>query len=195
MLKENDKMNNQKNKKRRLLLGLSALVIAMFFFSYALVPLYNVLCDALWINGKTSGKQAEKANTIDKSRTITVQFIATRNANLPWEFHPMIHTIEIHPGENRKINYYAKNNTDHEMTVQAVPSVTPGLAASHLKKIECFCFNQQTLSAHTETLMPLIFHVDDALPKDINTITLSYTLFAVKNKSKTQTRKQPGRIN
>lgn len=154
---------------------------AMFLFGYALVPLYNVLCNKLGINGKTNLVSEKNNSAIDTSRTITVEFLASNNANLPWEFHPKIKKIEIHPGEDAVLAYYAKNDSDHTMTIQAVPSVTPGLAAAHLKKTECFCFTQQTLKAHQSMNMPLIFHLDNGLPDNIHEVTLSYTIFEAKN--------------
>lgn len=169
--------SNLKRKNRRLLIWLFCIVFAMFFFGYALVPLYNVLCSTLGINGKTNTSSVSNRSLVDKSRTVTVQFLANNNENLPWIFRPVTWTIKIHPGENKKILYYAKNMSNHTITVQAVPSVTPGLAAKHLKKTECFCFTRQTLKSHQETKMPVIFHVDNQLPKNIHTITLSYTLF------------------
>src|SRR3990167_6400689 len=138
-----------KQKNRRLVLILVAIAILMFMFSYALVPLYNVLCDALGINGKTGNAVNKSVSSPDLSRTITVQFLATRNGNLTKQFQflpPKQATIKIHPGENEKTAYFAENNSDHVITVQAIPSVTPGLAAKYLKKTVCFCFNQQTLN-------------------------------------------------
>ena len=110
-----------------------------------------------------------------------MQFVTTINANLSnWEFYPKVTAVNLHPGENQRVLFYAKNNTDQEMTVQAIPSVTPGLAAQYVKKTECFCFTQQTLKPHETKIMPLLFHIDKASLNDINTLTLSYTLFAAK---------------
>ena len=133
-------MPNNTRSHKRIVIVLSLIVIAMFGFGYALVPLYNVLCQAWGINGKTSDTAVNSTALVDPSRTITVQFLATNNANLPWEFRPTVKKIELHPGENAKVTYFAKNNSNTTMTVQAVPSVTPSLAAAHLKKTECFCF-------------------------------------------------------
>ncbi len=170
------------SRKRKVFLWLTALVIGMFFFAYALVPLYNVLCSALGLNGKTNTTSIKNSSHIDKSRTITMQFLANNNGSLNWEFRPETKKITLHPGVDTKIAYFARNNTNHTMTVQAIPSVTPGPAATHLKKTECFCFNQQTLKAHQSMDMPIIFHLDNTLPKNIHEITLSYTLFAIKKK-------------
>jgi len=189
-------MNNEKilkRKTKRLVIWLSFIVLAMFGFGFALVPLYNVLCTTLGINGKTNTSSIKNNLIIDKSRVITVQFLANTNANLNWEFKPVVKTITIHPGQSSKIAYYAKNRTNHTMSVQAVPSVTPGLAAKHLKKTECFCFTQQTLKPHQSMAMPMIFHIDPDLPKNIHTVTLSYTLFKAKNKI--GNKKPKGRIS
>lgn len=164
---------------------LGAAALGMFFFGFALVPIYNSLCKALNINGKTntapiaySGKEA-----LDQQREILVQFVATYNGNVPWTFYPKTKQIRIHPGEMAKLDFYAENKTDHTMSVQAIPSVTPGLAAKYLKKTECFCFTRQTLNGHEAMDMPLLFHLDADLPKEIKTITLSYTLFDVTGKT------------
>ncbi|MDI1352081.1 MAG: cytochrome c oxidase assembly protein, partial [bacterium] len=103
---------------------------------------------------------------------------------VPWAFYPKIHSIKVHPGEIVKLAFYAENKTGHRMIVQAIPSVTPGLAAKYLKKTECFCFTQQTLNGHEAMEMPLLFHLDTELPAHINTVTLAYTLFDVTDRAK-----------
>ncbi|ALO33453.1 cysteine synthase [Colwellia sp. MT41] len=171
--------NNSKTVKKLLLV-----VLAMFGFGFALVPLYDVFCDITGLNGKTNKTAvAYTATTIDKSRTVTVQFI-TRNAQgIPWIFEPVINEITVHPGEITLVSFYAKNKASYDMTAQAVPSVSPGLAANYFHKIECFCFTQQPLRAAEEVEMTLQFYVDVELPEDINTLTLSYTLYDITEKS------------
>ncbi|MDR3442527.1 MAG: cytochrome c oxidase assembly protein [Legionella sp.] len=174
-------MSNE-NNHRKLLAFLSAIVLGMFVFGFALVPIYNSLCQTLGINGKTNSEaiayDVSKAK-IATDREVLVQFVATNNSGVPWAFYPKIHEIKVRPGEIVKLEFYAENKTDHPMTVQAIPSVTPGIAAKYLKKTECFCFTQQTLNGHEAMNMPLLFHLDTDLPKQVNTITLSYTLFDV----------------
>ena len=156
----------------------------MFAFGFALVPIYNRLCSTLGINGKTNAQAIAydaSAATIAK-REVMVQFVATNNGSIPWKFYPKIRSIKVHPGELAKLSFYAENTTGHTMTVQAIPSVTPGIAAKYLKKTECFCFTQQTLNGHEAMDMPLLFHLDTDLPSNITTITLAYTLFDVTNK-------------
>lgn len=158
---------------------LSLLTLLMFGFAYALVPLYNVMCTVIGINGKTSPMYAPLANSknIDYSREITVQFIASRNEELPWQFYPLVNKIVIHPGENKRVAFFAENDSGKQMTVQAIPSVSPGEVAKYIKKTECFCFQQQTLKNKESADLPLIFHIDREVPSDIKLVTLSYTLF------------------
>ncbi len=185
------------SKIRRLTIILLFCSVGMFGFGYALVPMYNVMCKSLGLNGKTStAPEALAVAAVDKSRTITVQFLASNNSNLPWKFHPYRSTVVIHPGENTRVAYYAKNLSGKTMIVQAIPSVAPGVAAKYLKKTECFCFTQQTLNGHEAMNMPLLFHLDIELPKDINTVTLAYTLFDVTDmKRKNAAGKNVGKIN
>ncbi|MBL7481689.1 cytochrome c oxidase assembly protein [Legionella bononiensis] len=174
-------MNNAK-KQQKLLIILTLVVLGMFAFGFALVPIYNSLCKTLGINGKTNPEaiayDVSKAK-IEKNREVLVEFVATNNSGVPWEFYPKISKIRVHPGEIVKLAFYAENKTDHRMTVQAIPSVTPGIAAKYLKKTECFCFTQQTLNGHEAMNMPLLFHLDTELPENVKTVTLSYTLFDV----------------
>lgn len=177
----------QDKKHKRLLIISALIVVFMFGFCFALVPLYNVFCKVTGINGKTSA-QAESytvaETAIDKSRIVTVEFVATRNEALPWKFYPLQTKVEMHPGEQKKIAYFAMNNSPKTMTIQAIPSVTPGVAAQYLKKTECFCFRQQTFRSGESMTMPVVFHIDPNLPKDISVITLSYTIFDISKTKK-----------
>lgn len=176
----------ENKKQRKLLFILTFIVIGMFAFGFALVPIYNSLCKTLGINGKTNPEavayDVTKAKIV-QDREVLVQFVATNNSGVPWAFYPKIKEIKVHPGEIAKLAFYAENKTDHRMVVQAVPSVTPGIAAKYLKKTECFCFAQQTLNGHEAMNMPLLFHLDTDLPENVNTITLSYTLFDVTDRA------------
>jgi cytochrome c oxidase assembly protein subunit 11 len=173
---------NKERKQQKLLIILTLLVLGMFAFGFALVPIYNSLCKTLGINGKTNPEaiayDVSKAK-IASDREVLVEFVATNNSGVPWDFYPETKKIKVHPGEIVKLAFYAENKTDHRMTVQAIPSVTPGIAAKYLKKTECFCFTQQTLSGHEAMNMPLLFHLDTDLPENVKTVTLSYTLFDV----------------
>lgn len=167
-----------KKAKRRTLRQSLFIVAGMFGFVFALVPLYGVLCDITGLNGKPSDTRAEIVNIEpDLSRTVTVEFVASVNESMPWEFRPDVIRMQVHPGQTYRTAFYARNETGRAMTGQAVPSVTPGLAATHFKKTECFCFTEQRFEAGEEREMPLIFMIDRDLPEDINVVTLAYTFF------------------
>jgi len=152
-------------------------VVAMFGFGFAMVPLYDVFCEITGINGKTGGRVAVTATEPDMSRSVKVEFIASLNQSMPWDFNPEVSSMEVHPGKMYQTQFFAKNRTDKVMIGQAVPSVSPGAAARHFKKTECFCFTEQQFSAGERRGMPLMFMVDRALPKEIEVVTLSYTFF------------------
>ena len=160
---------------------LVTVAVAMFAFVFVvMVPLYNVLCDALGINGKTSGQAYTAMQAgVDESRTVTVQFVATNNEGMPWEFGPSRTMMKVHPGATNDTVYLAHNPLPKDMVAQAIPSVSPARAAEYFHKTECFCFNHQPLDGRSSTEMPLQFIVDRDLPADIRTITLSYTIFDV----------------
>jgi len=175
---------------------LGLVVIGMFGF--AMIPLYNVICDAFGLNGKfteiESGdydivaakkKAADMLKQIDTSRDIKVEFIATVNKNLPWDFYPLKKQVVLHPGEISEIKFYAKNRSKYDITGQAVPSLVPGLAVKYFTKMECFCFTQQTLKAGEEVEMLLKFVVNPKLPKRYTTLSLGYTFFDTNVNGKT----------
>ena len=160
---------------------LGAVAVAMFAFVFVvMVPLYDVLCDALGINGKTSAEAyTSVVAQVDESRSIKIQFVATNNDGMPWAFSPDVTEMVVHPGAANDTVFFAANPTANSMIAQAIPSVSPSRAAEYFHKTECFCFEQQPLDGNSEAEMPLQFIVDQDLPADIKTITLSYTLFDV----------------
>ena len=159
------------------------IVISMFGFGFAMVPLYDVFCDITGLNGKTNTSSAQYTDEgIDTSRTITVQFITRTAKGIPWQFEPMINEVTVHPGERKFVKFYAKNQSSRDIIGQAVPSVSPGIGAGYFQKIECFCFTQQPLKANESIEMGLQFYVDRELPNEITTLTLSYTLYDITGK-------------
>lgn len=170
----------QKKSIAALSVKLSTAVVAMFIFAiWIMPPLYDAFCDITGLNGKTSGRYETVSADVDKSRTITVQFLATNNESMPWEFGPQLRSIKVHPGAETLVNYLAKNNSGRDMVAQAIPSLVPFKAAEYFHKTECFCFNQQPLAAGAAAELPLSFIVDIDIPRQIHTITLSYTLFDI----------------
>jgi cytochrome c oxidase assembly protein subunit 11 len=163
---------------RRILRRSALVVIIMFGFGFAMAPFYDVVCRALGVGGKT-GTASEPAATaeVDESRTVTVEFTGNAMAGLPWEFRPSMKKIDVHPGQPTTVTYFARNMSAEKIIGQAVPSVTPAIAATYFKKIECFCFTQQPLAPGESREMSVRFFVDRALPADVRTLTLSYGFF------------------
>ena len=176
--------NTTRRGKRRTAARMVLIVIGMFGFGYAMVPLYNVLCELTGLNGKT-GRVAEAALAYqaDETRTVRVEFITTLNETMPLEFWPTVRYMEVHPGKVYQASFMARNRAGRALVGQAVPSVAPGNAASHFKKTECFCFTRQRFESGEEREMPLRFVIDPALPRSVHTVTLSYTFFDITDKS------------
>ncbi len=173
--------NNPGSENNGIIGRLLLLVMVMFGFGFALVPLYDIFCDVTGLNGKTGDKvNFVTAPIVDESRLIKITFLASLNESMPWEFKPQQSFIEVHPGQPTTINYLAKNISSKSIVGNAVPSVVPGLAAAYFQKTECFCFTQQELKAGEEKIMPVTFIVDSQLSTDINEIALSYTFFISK---------------
>jgi cytochrome c oxidase assembly protein subunit 11 len=179
----------------RLLGKLTVVVGLMFGFGYALAPLYQAICNALGINvlavaeragaqsaaGGAAGAGSTAGNTqVDYSRTVTVEFDA--NVRGPWHFRPAQRHVQVHPGEVATVMYEFRNVQDRAMAAQAIPSYAPKQAMPHFNKLECFCFNEYTLQPGESRQWPVVFVIDPRLPRDVTTITLSYTFFEVGGK-------------
>ena len=172
---------------RRMLGKLLVVVLMMFGFGYALVPMYRSICEVLGVNVLTlseenasggEGISRQPVNSqVDRSRTITVEFDA--NARGPWVFKPEQRSVQVHPGEITTVMYDFRNAQNRTMVAQAIPSYAPIEAGAHFNKLECFCFKQHTLAPGESKRWPVVFVVDDKLPRDVTTITLSYTFFEV----------------
>jgi cytochrome c oxidase assembly protein subunit 11 len=176
---------------RRLLMKLLVVAAVMFGFGYALVPMYRAICDALGINVLTLSEQrvasgnwtgrTEAANTqVDTTRLVTIEFDA--NARGPWDFKPAQRSVQVHPGELTTVMYEFRNIQNRTMAAQAIPSYAPMQASAHFKKLECFCFSEHVLAPGESRSWPVVFVVDPKLPRDVTTITLSYTFFEVGGK-------------
>ncbi len=162
-------------ENKRMLAKLAVFVAVMFAFGFALIPVYKKICAITGINDFMRPEQV-KNTQVDASRTVKIEFDANTR-NLPWTFKPEVTTLSVHPGELTTVIYDVTNTTNRDMVGQAIPSYGPTQAAEHFKKLECFCFAKQTFLANESRRMPVVFLVDPDLPKDINTITLSYTFF------------------
>ncbi|QBE62988.1 cytochrome c oxidase assembly protein [Pseudoduganella lutea] len=169
-----------KDENRKLLGKLVVIAVAMFGFGYALIPVYKHICEVLGINVLTQkdGTVAPPENTqVDRSRSITVELDSNVQGTL--RFRPTTNSVTVHPGEMVTVVYEVVNSQGRVVNAQAVPSYAPQSATPHFKKVECFCFKQQTLQAHEAKQMPVMFYLDPKLPKEVKTITLSYTFIEI----------------
>ena len=174
-------MNSKLLRLNRTTLGkLVVVAIAMFGFGYALVPVYRQICEVLGINVLTQKGEfvAAPTNTqVDTSRTITIELDG--NSQGPWRFRPTTRSIDVHPGELATVMYEVVNTQGRAVKAQAIPSYAPQSATPHFMKVDCFCFQEQTLAANEARQMPVVFFIDPKLPREVKNITLSYTFFEI----------------
>jgi cytochrome c oxidase assembly protein subunit 11 len=169
---------------RRLLIKLLLGAVVMFAFAiFVLPPLYNLFCEITGLGGKTGGEYKAVDVRVDTSREVSVRFVASNNAYMPWEFRPTQDKVVVHPGEPTEITYYARNTTDRDMVSQAIPSLVPNIVADYFHKTECFCFENQPLAAGEEVDMKLVFIIDPDLPEGVKNLTLSYTIFDITDRA------------
>ena len=176
---DNEHSSVASNKNSRLAWGLSLIVLAGLLFGFAIAPIYDVMCKQFGINGRADSVATnfDKSIKIDKTRWVTVYFTGNTMPGLAWSFAPKNLSMRVHPGEISLTSYTAKNNANDSQLGVAVPSVTPEVAMLSFKKIECFCFKQQTLKAGETREMPVMFYVKPDLPNDISEVTLSYAFY------------------
>ena len=195
MTEQDPKLVASSKKLNATMLGkLIVVTVIMFGFGYALVPVYKQICEITGINVLTpkdiSAKDLSNSQ-IDRSREVTIEFDA--NTQGPWRFRPTIPSMKVHPGEMSQIVYEVVNKQSYKMDAQAIPSYAPQQASAYFKKVECFCFKQQTLGPNEARQMPVVFYIDPALPQDVNTITLSYTFFEVGGSPKVSSSTEQGK--
>ena len=177
-----------RNDHKQMVVKLAVIVAVMFGFGYAMVPMYRAICAALGINVLSlaerevpgTASRAKPNTQVDTSRTITVEFDA--NARGPWSFKPEVRSLEVHPGQLNTVVYEFRNDQSRVMSAQAIPSYAPKQSTAHFNKLECFCFNEYTLQPGEAKRWPVVFVIDPKLPRDVKTITLSYTFFEVGGK-------------
>jgi cytochrome c oxidase assembly protein subunit 11 len=166
-----------RSNNRTLLVKLGVIVIAMFGFGYAMVPFYEMICEATGLRNIAIADEIRNTQ-VDAARSVRIE-LDSNVRTLPWTFRPLEVVVNVHPGEVRQVVYEISNRTDRAMTGQAIPSYGPRDAAQYFRKLECFCFTKQVLQPGETRQMPVVFVVDPSLPKDMATITLSYTFFEV----------------
>ena len=177
------RLAEQRRSNITLLKKLGVIVVAMFGFGYALVPFYDKICEAAGLRNIAQADVLAVANTqVDATRAVRIEFDSNVR-DLAWSFRAVEPVVNVHPGEVSQVEFEVVNATGHALTGQAIPSYGPAYAGQYFKKLECFCFAQQTLAAGETRRMPVVFVVDPHAPADLATITLSYTFFPVEGKS------------
>jgi cytochrome c oxidase assembly protein subunit 11 len=166
-----------KPSHRLLVRKMLLLCAAAFSFCFAMIPLYSIYCEITGSNGKTGRVSSNAVLSVDKSRTVNIEFMAAVNSKLAWHFKPELSNLDVHPGEIATAYFEAHNDTNEAIIGNAVPSVSPNEASLYFNKTECFCFTEQLLLPGETRRMPVRFIVDSALPKDISVMTLAYTFY------------------
>jgi cytochrome c oxidase assembly protein subunit 11 len=167
---------------RQTLAKLLAVAALMFGFGFAMVPFYRAICEALGVNSVVRADTVENTQ-VDASRFVTVEFDTNLRSELPWTFAPVERSVRIHPGALTQVTFEIRNRSDRPVTGQAIPSFGPAAAGRYFKKLDCFCFTQQTLAPGETRQMPVVFVVEPGLPQELNTVTLSYTFFEVEGRA------------
>ena len=166
-------------ENRSVLKKLLVVTVVMFAFGYALVPLYKKICEVTGVN------EIEKANgplantQVQSDRVVTLELDANVRSDLPWRFRPLQPSVQVHPGQLVQVMYEVSNASDAAITGQAIPSYGPQIAGQYFRKVDCFCFSKQLFKPGEVRQMPVTFVIEPGLPKDVTTITLSYTFFKV----------------
>ena len=182
-------MSERQSRNASGMLKMIGVALAAFAFTFALVPLYRIACEKVFgVRLEKGPVEGTAKAAADHARWVTVQFDGGVNSKLPWAFRPEQETMRVHPGQQYEAKFFARNASDHAIVGNAVPSIAPARASGYFSKTECFCFTAQTLDAGESRDMPVRFIVDPDLPRDVNTITLSYTFY----KNATLTARLPG---
>jgi len=182
-------MSGRQSRNASGMLKMVGVALAAFAFTFALVPLYRIACEKVFgVRLEKGPVEGTAKAAADHARWVTVQFDGGVNSKLPWAFRPEQETMRVHPGQQYEAKFFARNTSDHAIVGNAVPSIAPARASGYFSKTECFCFTAQTLDAGESRDMPVRFIVDPDLPRDVNTITLSYTFY----KNATLTARLPG---
>ena len=162
-------------RNRQMLTKLLVVVVGMLGFCAAMVPMYRQICEAIGIT-QTRAVSASINTQVDRSREVTVELIAN-SAGLPWTFEAIDRSVRLHPGELATVRYRVVNTLGRPVTAHAVMNTAPSVANRYIEKQECFCFSDQTLAPGESREMPVVFRVRSDAPRDMGTISVSYTFF------------------
>ena len=184
---------NRSGENRSILIKMMVVTVVMFGFGYALVPLYKKICEVTGVN-EVERANASLGNTqVDTGRVVMIELDANLRSDLPWKFRPLQSSVKVHPGQLVQVLYEVRNVSDRPITGQAIPSYGPQVAGQYFRKQECFCFAKQTFAPGEVRQMPVVFVIDAGLPKDVTTVTLSYTFFNVEGAAPTAAKPADGK--
>jgi len=184
---------NRAAANRTILIKLLVVAVGMFGFGYSLVPLYQKICEVTGIYDVEKASAAPANSQVDESRLVTLEFDANIRSDLPWRFRPLQTSVKVHPGQLVQVMYEVHNRSDQAVAGQAIPSYGPQVAGQYFRKLDCFCFSTQTFAAGEVRQMPVVFVIERGLPRDVNTVTLSYTFFKVEGAAPNAARPRGGR--
>jgi len=184
--------SGQARDNTTMLKKLLVVTVIMFGFGFAMVPIYKKLCEVTGLNNII--KPDVVTNTqVDTGRSVTMEFDVNVRNDLPWTFRSLEKSVRFHPGEIVQVEFEVRNNSDRALTGQAIPSWGPQIAGRHLRKLDCFCFTQQTLAPGETRRMPVLFVVETTLPTEVNYVTMSYTFFQVEGRARNDALPSPSR--
>jgi cytochrome c oxidase assembly protein subunit 11 len=178
-------MSKTQTRNRRVLVVLLVIVVGMFGFGFVLIPIYRLMANIYGFGGEMKADESDRADAqrklekvlkkgVDKTRTITLQFMVTGNTTLNLEFRPLVTQLMLNPGEVKEVSYFVKNLSDRKLVLQALPTVSPDAAAKYVVRYECPCFGRQVLKPGESKAMPIKLAIDPAIPKQLQVLTLSY---------------------
>jgi cytochrome c oxidase assembly protein subunit 11 len=170
---------------RAILKKLLVVTLVMFGFGYALVPLYKKICEVTGVNDFGKASLPVENSQVDEGRLVTLEFDANLRSDLPWQFRPLQASLKVHPGQVVQVLYEVRNASDQAIAGQAIPSYGPQVAGQYVRKLDCFCFTKQSFEPGEVRQMPVVLVIEPGLPKDVNTVTLSYTFFKVEGAAPT----------
>ncbi|HKQ26454.1 MAG TPA: cytochrome c oxidase assembly protein [Burkholderiales bacterium] len=184
---------NRVAANRTMLIKLLVVTVGMFGFGYALVPLYKKICAVTGIYDVEKPDAPLANSQVDYNRLVTLEFDANIRSELPWQFRPLQASVNVHPGQLAQVMYEVRNRSDQPMAGQAIPSYWPQVAGQYFRKLDCFCFSTQNFAAGEVRQMPVVFVIEPGLPRDVSTVTLSYTFFKVEGAAPTAAKPDDGR--
>ena len=184
---------NRVAANRTILIKLLVVTVGMFGFGYALVPLYQKICEVAGIYDVEKPDAPLANSQLDYNRLVTLEFDANIRSDLPWHFRPLQTSVKVHPGQLVQVMYEVRNHSDQPIAGQAIPSYGPQVAGQYFRKLDCFCFSTQSFAAREVRQMPVVFVIEPDLPRDVNTVTLSYTFFKVEGAAPTGAKPDDGR--